>query len=73
MALRDKIVIHLDGTVPVKDRDMQVEVRSPGGEVTMDRAGEFVEIAERTRKGNIRDWKRAHVDHVVYVRFIAGK
>lgn len=73
MALRDKIVMRLDTSVPAKERIIEVEVRSPGGMVTMDPAGDFVEIAERTRKGTVRDWKRAHRSHVVSIQFIAGK
>lgn len=73
MALRDRIVMRLDGSVPVKERLLQVEVRSPGGEVGVEPAGDFVKITETTRKGRIKDWKRAHKDHVVSIEFIAGK
>lgn len=73
MALRDKIVMRLDGSVPAAERTLTVEVRSPGGEVTMDTVGEMVEIAEVTRGGRVKDWQRAHRDHIVYARFIAAK
>lgn len=72
MALRDKITMRLDASAPAKERVLKVEAKSPGGGVDMVLQDDFVQIAEFTRKGRVKDWKRAHKDHVVSIEFEAG-
>jgi len=73
MALRDKITVRLDGSVPPKERVLEVVATSPGGTVSMVLAPPFVEIIEATRGGRVKSWKRAHQDHVVSIDFTSGK
>ena len=73
MALRDKIVVNLDQSVPPKQRILTVEATSPGGTVAVVGTDTgLVEVREQTRKGKIMNWKRVNPDHVVSIENRAG-
>lgn len=72
MALRDSITVHLDGSVPVKDRKLEVKATTPGGVVELDNGVGFIVISEKTRKGKVKTWRQANTEHVVSIVFEAG-
>ena len=56
MALRDKITVRLDGSVPPKERVLEVVATSPGGTVKATYEPPFIEVDEKTRGGTVKVW-----------------
>jgi len=77
MALRDKIVVYLDNSIPPKERVIEVKASAPGGTVQQEATPPgvvgLIEITEKTRKGNVKKWVRVNPEHVVKIEFVAGK
>lgn len=74
MALRDKVVIRLDGSVPVKDRLIEVTATSPGGVVDFEPYGDtHFEVTEKTRKGKEKRAVVVSREHVVSLEVILAK